>query len=133
MSFILPQVLKQHMLDHVLETPEVEVCGLLAGNTSGLTSLYRIPNIADDPTTTFYMQPQAQIAALQTMRQSGEQLCGIYHSHPNSGASPSNKDREQAAYPGTAYFIVSLMSPEPVIGSFMFDGEIFQDLEIEID
>lgn len=131
MSFILPQTLKQHMLDHVLETPELEVCGLLAGNSSGLTSLYRIPNIAEDPVTTFYMQPQAQIATLKIMRQSGEQLSGIYHSHPNSEALPSNKDLQQATYPGTAYLIVSLMELEPVIRSFMFDGEMFQDLKLE--
>ncbi len=133
MIFRLPQTLRNHMLDHVLETPEIEACGLLSAKGSETVSLYRIPNIATDPSTTFYMEPQAQIAALKTMRQHGEQLCGIYHSHPNSEALPSDRDLRQAAYPGTAYLIISLMKAEPEIGSFMFDGEAFHDLKLEID
>lgn len=132
MTFILPKELKQHMLDHALTSPQHEVCGLLAGNSFGLTSLYRIPNIAEDPATTFYMQPQAQITALKNMRLSDETLCGIYHSHPNSEAFPSDRDLQQAAYPGAAYLIISLKEAEPVIGSFMFDGEQFQDIEMII-
>ncbi len=133
MLFKLPHTLKIHMLEHVLETPEIEVCGLLAAKSSEPTSLYRIPNIAEDPSTTFFMEPQAQIAALKAMRQHGEHLNGIYHSHPISEALPSSKDLQNAAYPGTAYFIISLMNSEPEIGSFMFDGESFQEMELEID
>ena len=132
MNFKLPQALKDHMLDHALETPEVEVCGLLATKGVEPVSLYRVPNIAADPSTTFYMDPQAQIAALKVMRESGEELCGIYHSHPNSEALPSSRDRQQAAYPGTAYLIVSLMNAEPEIGSFIFDGNAFHDLALDI-
>ena len=132
MNFKLPQALKDHMLDHALETPEVEVCGLLAAKGLDPVSLYRIPNIATDPSTTFYMEPQAQIAALKVMRESGEKLCGIYHSHPNSEALPSDRDLQQAAYPDTAYLIVSLMNSEPEIGSFIFDGNTFHDLTLNI-
>ena len=133
MSFKLPQVLKNHMLEHALETPDTEVCGLLAGIRSDQTSLYRIPNIAEHPSSSFFMEPQAQIAALKTMRQHGESLSGIYHSHPTSTALPSPKDLQEAAYPGTAYLIVSLLRPaEPEIGSFLFDGVAFQKLDLDI-
>ncbi len=132
MNFKLPQALRNHMLDHALETPKIEVCGLLAAKGSEPVSQYRIPNIASDPSTTFYMDPQAQISALKVIRESGEELCGIYHSHPNSEALPSDRDRQQAAYPGTAYLIVSLMNSEPEIGSFIFDGNVFHDLTLEI-
>ncbi len=132
MDFNLPQFLKDHILDHALETPEIEVCGLLAAKGLEPVSLYRIPNIASDPSTTFYMEPQSQIAALKVIRESGEELCGIYHSHPTSEALPSSRDLQQAAYPGTAYLIVSLMNSEPEIGSFIFDGHVFHDLTLDI-
>ena len=132
MDFKLPLTLKNHMLDHALETPEIEVCGLLAGKSLEPVSLYRIPNIALDPATTFYMEPQAQVAALKIMRESGEELCGIYHSHPTSEPFPSRRDLQQAAYPGAAYLIVSLMNSKPDIGTFIFDGEVFHELALEI-
>ncbi len=124
------------MFNHALETPDEEVCGLLATHMAIEeqlpVSLYRIPNIAVDPATSFFMQPQSQISALKTMREHGEHLCGIYHSHPRSEALPSNQDLQEAAYPGTAYFIISLMNGEPVLGSFLFTGDSFEKVELQI-
>lgn len=136
MLFKLPQQLKKHMFDHALETPDQEVCGLLATHMTIEdqlpVSLYRIPNIAVEPATSFYMQPQSQIAALKTMREHGEHLCGIYHSHPRSEALPSEQDLQEAAYPGTAYFIISLKNDEPELGSFLFTGDAFEKIELNI-
>lgn len=132
MNFKLPRVLKDHIIDHALTTPTVEVCGLLANNGGAVCSVYPIPNIAEQPATSFYMEPHAQIAALKTMRQQREKLCAIYHSHPNSEAWPSDRDLKLAAYPGTAYLIVSLKNTEPEINAFMFDGKIFSPITLEI-
>jgi proteasome lid subunit RPN8/RPN11 len=42
------------------------------------------------------------------MREQGEELFGIYHSHPHSPAEPSDTDLRQAGYPEALYLIVSL-------------------------
>ncbi len=54
------------------------------------------------------MEPQSQIDAMRTMRESGEKLFAIYHSHPHAPASPSPLDRDEAAYPDALYLIISL-------------------------
>ncbi len=42
------------------------------------------------------------------MRENGEALFAIYHSHPTSPAEPSAIDLELAAYPDALYLIISL-------------------------
>lgn len=132
MNFKLPHALKAQITDHAMTTPAVEVCGLLASKGATVCSVYPIPNIAEQPATSFYMEPHAQIAALKAMRQHGEALCAIYHSHPNSEAWPSDRDLQLAAYPGTAYLIVSLLKKEPEINAFMFNGKRFSPITLEI-
>lgn len=131
-NFTLPTALYQHILQHAQNSDGLEVCGLLAEDQSGVCSVYRIPNISEEPKNSFYMDPSAQIAALRTMRQESEQLCGIYHSHPRSEAIPSDRDQRMAAYPGTAYLIVSLLQTEPEMKAYLFDGDQFQPLNLVI-
>jgi proteasome lid subunit RPN8/RPN11 len=53
------------------------------------------------------------------MRERGEQLLGIYHSHPRSAdPAPSDTDVRLAYYPSAAYFIIGLAGPQPVIRAF---------------
>ena len=56
------------------------------------------------------MDAQQQIGAMRTMRESNQDLFAIYHSHPNSEASPSEKDLKEAAYYEILYIIISLGS-----------------------
>lgn len=132
MSFKLPCDIRDLILQHALNSVDVEVCGLLAASGTNVVSAYLVDNIAEQPASNFYMQPEGQIAALKKMRMQDEQLCAIYHSHPRSEAIPSVKDREQAAYPGMTYLIISLMNEEPEIRAYHFDGEDFNMIDIEI-
>ena len=61
-----------------------------------------------EPQRLFAMDPARQIDAQRRMRERGEELFGIYHSHPHSPAQPSATDLEQAGYPEALYIIVSL-------------------------
>jgi proteasome lid subunit RPN8/RPN11 len=56
----------------------------------------------------YEMDPKQQIDALRHMRDNGEELFAIYHSHPDAPAQPSLVDLMQAAYPDAYYLIVSL-------------------------
>jgi len=101
------------MLEHALIHPTIEVCGLIGGQDMQATTIYAVKNIADDPKHRFLMDPEEQIAAMRTMRETNESLWGIYHSHLDSPAEPSQTDKEMAAYPGVYYFIISLISKIP--------------------
>jgi proteasome lid subunit RPN8/RPN11 len=104
----LPITLVNKILTHAQHSPESEVCGLIAERDGRAGEVYPIANVADTPDTLFAMEPAAQIEAMRRMRENGEQLFAIYHSHPHAPAQPSARDLEEAAYPEALYLIVSL-------------------------
>jgi len=127
----LPAALRAAILDHALASPDVEVCGLLGGMGGLALTRYAVANVAGEPATNFLMDPRDQLAAMKAMRERGEELVGIYHSHPAGPASPSARDLEFAAYPGVAYLIVSLEERgAPVLAGFVFDGAAFRPLTV---
>ena len=106
----LPRALINQLLQHAQAYPEEEVCGLIARDAHGLSRVYPIANTAGEPQRLFAMDPAQQIAALRDMRERGESLYAIYHSHPNSPPVPSRTDLQEAAYPEAVYLIISLQT-----------------------
>ena len=130
-GLMLPAALRAGIVDHALASPDVEVCGLLGGSGGVALTRYPIANVAATPATSFLMDPKGQLGALKSMRERGEELLGIYHSHPASPAEPSARDLEFAAYPGVAYLIVSLQQRDaPELACFVFDGAAFMPLAL---
>ena len=118
-SVVLPRHLVQQMLDHARASPHAEVCGLLSARDGQPSRCIAVPNVAQQPQRSFRMDPKQQIDAMRGMREQGEQLYGIYHSHPQGPATPSATDLEQAAYPEALYFIVSLNGDgEPLLRAY---------------
>ena len=101
-----------------------EACGLLVGRNSG-ERLIRVTNISTHPHE-YEMDPAELIAAFRSLRETGELLIAIFHSHPNGPAEPSKTDIERAYYPEAAHLIVSLAEPgSPQAVAFrIVDGEI---------
>lgn len=104
----LPPPLVNELLQHAQSNESHEICGLISGHSGKPTRCYRIDNIARDSTIRYEMKPEQQIAALRDMRQRGETLFAIYHSHPSSPAVPSRTDISEAGYPEALYLIISL-------------------------
>jgi proteasome lid subunit RPN8/RPN11 len=118
------------MLEHALAFPGEEVCGLIGASDGKPASYYPVANDAPDRTRRFLMNPAEQIAAMRGMRERGEELLGIFHSHPDGPAAPSAVDLELAAYPGTVYFIASLDGAAPELRAFRYDGAGFARLPL---
>jgi len=104
----LPRTIVNQLLTHAQSSPEQEICGLIAARNGIAHKVYRITNTADQPQQLFAMEPEQQIDAMRSMREAGEELFAIYHSHPHSPAQPSQTDISQAAYPEALYLIISL-------------------------
>src|SRR6185295_6643866 len=100
-----------------------EGCGLLVGRQAG-DRFIPMKNISPSPAH-YEMDPAELIATLRDLRQTGEDLVAIYHSHPHGPAEPSKTDVERAYYPQAAHLIVSLADPQrPRTGAFrIIDGE----------
>jgi proteasome lid subunit RPN8/RPN11 len=129
-SLALPAALRQRMLEHALGNPAEEVCGLVGGRGGTPAHYYPVANDAPDRSRRFLMNPGEQIAAMRRMRNAGEDLLGIFHSHPAAPAEPSAVDLELAAYPGTVYFIASLAGASTDLRAYRFDGTGFHPLRI---
>ena len=97
-----------------------ECCGLIGGKEDGKAqSIYSLRNVADDKVISYEAAPEDLFAAQRQMRERGESLLGIYHSHPRSAEpEPSATDVRLAFYPRAIYFIIGLAGSQPVMRAF---------------
>ncbi len=117
------------ILAHAAEGAPDEVCGILAGRDGVVVRVYRGANVAASPRVRYELDPHQQLAILREIEESGQQMVGIYHSHPHSEAFPSRTDLDLAFYPESTYVIVSLAQPDrPVVRAFRLrDGAIEEE------
>ncbi|MBC7910940.1 MAG: M67 family metallopeptidase, partial [Pyrinomonadaceae bacterium] len=97
----LQQAHVEEMYAHAREACPAECCGLIGGGAGGTArSVYRLRNVARERLVTYEAAPEDLFDAQRQMRARGEQLLGIYHSHPRSvDPVPSGTDVRMAYYP----------------------------------
>ena len=96
-----------------------ECCGLIGGDGERATSLYPLRNVAANAQVAYEAAPEDLFAAQRQMRERGEELLAIYHSHPRATEpQPSETDVRLAYYPQAIYFIVGLSGTHPVMRAF---------------
>src|SRR6266498_667575 len=110
----------REIIKHATEQAPRECCGLIGGTADGrVRTIYRMRNVAADPLVTYEAAPEDLFAAQRSMRERGEQLLAIYHSHPRAETPiPSATDVRLAYYPSAVYFIVGLADKEPCLRAF---------------
>jgi proteasome lid subunit RPN8/RPN11 len=92
------------MREHVISEHPLESCGLVGGQDGQAEVVIPVSNIAGSAVR-FRMDPNEQIQAMMRIEESGWELLGIYHSHPQGPSGPSVTDFQEAAYPEAAYLI----------------------------
>ncbi|MBT3197697.1 MAG: M67 family metallopeptidase [Gammaproteobacteria bacterium] len=133
MSEHLPRTLALQLLTEAQKSPQREVCGMISGQGTLPKRLIPIQNIATTPETLFEMEPQQQIHALREIREQGEQLWAIYHSHPQAPATPSPRDLAEAAYPDALYLVISLNTEGVLeIRGFRLGETQFDEVALEV-
>ena len=135
MIISLQQYLFDQIISHARAEAPRECCGLIGGADGRAQSVYPTRNAAADPLITYEAAPEDLFAAQRAMRERGEQLVAIYHSHPRSAdPKPSATDIRLAYYPSAVYFIVGLGGEPPIIGAFRISESqgTFAPVEYEI-
>src|SRR5688572_31823630 len=92
-------------------------------------------NVAQNPQLAYEPAPENLSAAQREMRERGEQLLGIYHSHPRSAKpAPSQTDVRLAYYPQAVYFIVGFDNDRPILRAFRISerDDLWQEVEYAI-
>ena len=90
-----------------------ECCGALLGRDGIVEQAYGLPNTTEEgPRRRFLVRPSDYRVAEARATESGLDLLGFYHSHPDHPAVPSPYDLDHA-WPSFAYIIVSVMAGVP--------------------
>ncbi len=105
----------------VLDAYPHEACGLLIGTRrpsdggSDAVDASRGRNLNQErPGDRYELDPAQHLAVEEKARASGLEVVGVWHSHPDHPAAPSETDR-RAAWEGWSYLILSV-APEGVAG-----------------
>jgi proteasome lid subunit RPN8/RPN11 len=115
---LLPAAAQQLIIDHARQGKPEEVCGILRGKGLTAFAAYRGLNLAEERIENYEVDPQTLLRQFE-FEDAGEEMMGIYHSHPVSVAYPSATDAWNAHYPESIYFICSLeFDDAPVIRAF---------------
>jgi len=117
------------MIRHCQLNYPKEACGILArlkaprpGEERVAVQGYPMRNVEDSPIG-YSMDPKEQFQIEKHMRQAGQEMLAIYHSHTASDAYPSSVDVSLAISPDISYVLVSLKDRDsPIIKSYQIDG-----------
>jgi len=125
----MTEVIARALEEHARRDHPAECCGLLSGKNGLITNIYPVRNDAERPETRYFATPEELFAAMRQIREAGQSLIGVYHSHPRTPAYPSASDVEMAFYPEAFYFIISL-EPTVELRAFKIGDSKIEDVEI---
>lgn len=130
----ITQAMLDEMVAHAREDLPNECCGLIGGSDGEARSLYRARNAFASPFS-YRVDPGDQYRIIEKeMRDRGEELVAIYHSHTKSPAYPSQTDLNEAvSWPEQVYLIVSLADPDaPDVKAYWLKDEKIADAELVV-
>lgn len=98
----VPGPLLASILNHARQGYPLEVCGVLLGrrisSVRTVEEVVPVPNReAENPAVRYQIAPEDVIRIQREARESGREILGYYHSHPDHPARPSETDRLLAA------------------------------------
>jgi proteasome lid subunit RPN8/RPN11 len=110
----LPPVIEAELCRHCEEEYPREACGALIGTGDGQNEPWRVEEIRPAPNAhggdhrrRYLIPPEFQLQAEKYARETGRDVVGFYHSHPDHKADPSEYDRTHA-WAGYLYLICSV-------------------------
>jgi [CysO sulfur-carrier protein]-S-L-cysteine hydrolase len=130
-SISLRESVRAAMEKHALEARPFECCGLLSGRDNLIVASHALRNTADQPLSKYFASPEDLFSAMRSMREAGQQMLGIYHSHPRSKAYPSPTDVQMAFYPEAIYFIISL-EPQVELRAFRIINTRIEEVNFDV-
>ena len=94
---VLAQKEKDKLVDHAIEQQPSESCAMLFGKKVGddwnVKEVFLTQNM-DNSQTNFTISPEELLKGYQIAQKNQLEVGGVFHSHPNSDAIPSNTDKK---------------------------------------
>ncbi len=91
-----------------------EACGLLVGHSEPggawqVSAVEESANVAEPPRTRrFEVDPKLRLRLERELRESPDSVVGVYHSHPNGSAKPSETDVSMIFEPDMVWLITAV-------------------------
>lgn len=111
----------------------LEAVALLFGNVSGFSVIVNrielVHNEAASSTTSFMVNPEEQYRLLIEAEEQGEELVGIFHSHP-APPFPSSRDQQNMKFNPVVWFIASKDSGTWVSKAFLMEEDQIKEVDL---
>ncbi len=131
----IDRALLEEIVAHALRDAPNECCGVIVGHDGTATAARALENLAASPFR-FDIDGRELIPFAFADEDDAEQLTAIYHSHTRSEAYPSQTDVNFAAgWPGVEWLIVGVPKHgdgEPLVRSYLIDGGVIREVELEV-
>ncbi len=128
----IPGDIFEQMVQQAKAEAPIEACGILAGRDGQVEKLYQMTN-TDQSHDHFMMEPEEQFKVVKDIRAASLEMLAIYHSHPETPATPSVVDIRLALTPGVVYVIVSLKDADPVTKGFLIENNSVTEVPVKIE
>jgi len=133
-TFILPQPLRAQIAVEARAAFPRECCGLIEGKREGeevrAVALHPTANFSAAPDS-FEIDLSAHIRLLRTLRGTGQEIVGCYHSHPNGRPEPSERDRANGGEEGFVWLIAALGDSAGPVELTAFEATSFHPLLLD--
>ena len=122
----------EKIIDHCCSEQPYEACGIVSGVNDIVSSIWKLKNESKSLNRYFVSNEKVQ-NVFDEIFNKGENVLGIYHSHPIDKAYPSPEDIAFNNYPEIAQIIISFArsSTHPDVKCFYLKGSRVIPLKVE--
>ena len=136
---VLTKLQMSKIVSHAERAYPNECCGLLVGERRAgdvfIREVHGSANMAITPENQFEIDPQLRFDLERRARQEALDLVGVYHSHPDGEASPSQTDIQRAWESSLVWLITAVKNGSAVTTTahLVLDSEVrFKETPMEI-
>ena len=126
-SIVLAQKEKDKLIAHAIKQQPSESCAMLlgkrAGNNWNVKEVFLTQNI-DDSQTNFTISPEELLKGYQIAEKKQLEVVGVFHSHPNSDAIPSNTDKKFMQNNPVPWIIFSDVTND--LTAYLLDSDVIE-------
>lgn len=122
----VPDAIAEELLAHAIQAVPREACGVLVGTKDVVVRRIPMSNTAKDEIS-FVLDQREQLSVWRELEESGEDLVGIYHSHPTTAAVPTHTDELGARRYWTVHHVLISVPDMDVRSYRAHRGELVEE------
>ena len=134
-EILLSQNQKDTLIQHSEKAGLAESCAMLLGTHNeqqwNVKEVFLTRNAHNDSETSFIISPEELLQGHQFAEKKHLELVGIFHSHPNSAASPSDMDKKFMKINGDVPWII-FSGINTDLRAFILEEDMVSEKEIKV-